>query len=619
MRYRALVGTLRLRTALHVGSGQGDDLTDALCQTTSDGRWVIPGTALAGVLRSAAVRLAPRIASEHGQATVCRGLAGTAPTPAEAALPCRCLVCSLFGYRYLGTGETEENRPRGSRLVISDAVAQPSPGHARIRDGVGIGRAHAAAARNAAAKFDVEVVPAGTCFSFRIEFPLHEDGGPLQEEQDRLLAAALAEWQAGRETLGGRSGRGLGAFELECLQSADRDLDTHDGLLDYLQADEPWHEPGKPLGGGACGTRWLDAHLQAARSKRHTPAEPVAGAARRFLVVTADLTAAGSLVVNDPAAAGVSGFEFAPLLEQLQAGAKPVLPGSSLRGGLRSQAERIARTVASQCVQDARPDDSPAAEFGRRCPACDPLQGDPAKPLASCESLLRKKRQKNAVFDETRIDGTAHFCLACRLFGSVWRGSRLRVEDAPWSGGEFEVKAQDFLAIDRFTGGGRDGAKFDALSAWKPRFRLRLQLDNPDPWELGWLALVLRDVRDGLVPVGFGSSKGFGRVTLKKFSAELGTVTDEDFPPAGDPSAGNDRLRSLPQTDSGLYRITSLDEAAWLDVAEPWVAAFHEQIEEFQRGDPALRAATDSYFSDRGGTSLSLPLLYPLNPMGIKS
>jgi hypothetical protein len=33
-------------------------------------------------------------------------------------------------------------------------------------------------------------------------------------------------------------------------------------------------------------------------------------------------------------------------------------------------------------------------------------------------------------------------------------------------------KVLDFLAIDRFTGGGRDGAKFDAFASWNPSFTI---------------------------------------------------------------------------------------------------------------------------------------------------
>jgi len=95
------------------------------------------------------------------------------------------------------------------------------------------------------------------------------------------------------------------------------------------------------------------------------------------------------------------------------------------------------------------------------------------------------------------------------------------LKNAPFVGEKVELKALDFLAIDRFTGGGRDTAKFDAVVLWKPKFRVRLFLENPEPWELGWLALVLRDLHDGLTTVGFGAAKRFRAVCYRESQINL--------------------------------------------------------------------------------------------------
>ena len=64
----------------------------------------------------------------------------------------------------------------------------------------------------------------------------------------RLLAATLAEWQAGRGAVGGRVARGLGAFDLTDVQFIERDLDKPDALMALLR-DGPtmgrqrWQEP----------------------------------------------------------------------------------------------------------------------------------------------------------------------------------------------------------------------------------------------------------------------------------------------------------------------------------------------------------------------------------------
>ena len=101
-------------------------------------------------------------------------------------------------------------------------------------------------------------------------------------------------------------------------------------------------------------------------------------------------------------------------------------------------------------------------------------------PLESCDSLLNKSDEET---DENIKDS---LCLACRLFGVVRLGSRLIIEDAHLNSDTKEnpYKMLDFIAIDRFTGGGIVGAKFDALALWKPDFifKLFLEIRNHGNW-----------------------------------------------------------------------------------------------------------------------------------------
>src|SRR5437867_10391536 len=91
--YRAITGTLIARTSVHTGSGEGADLTDALCRRDAAGHFTIPGTALGGALRTLTTRLAPRL-KLGGGAKVCKALNETSPNDEET---CGCPVCHLFG------------------------------------------------------------------------------------------------------------------------------------------------------------------------------------------------------------------------------------------------------------------------------------------------------------------------------------------------------------------------------------------------------------------------------------------------------------------------------------------------------------------------------------------
>ena len=76
------------------------------------------------------------------------------------------------------------------------------------------------------------------------------------------------------------------------------------------------------------------------------------------------------------------------------------------------------------------------------------------------------------------------------------------------------TRRQDFVAIDRFTGGAADGAKFDATYADRPTLKTRLVLDldglELERQDVALLALSLRDVCQGRVSFGFGAGKGYG-------------------------------------------------------------------------------------------------------------
>ncbi len=561
MTYKVITATLTARTAVHIGSGEGNDLTDALVRRGADGQPFIPGTAIAGVLRALLTRLAPRLGEN-----CCVVLAETS---AERNKSCSCAVCRLFGD--VNPTDEEGSTSSASRLLVFNARPSGTLPCLLIRDGVGIDRVTGAAARAGAVKFDLEVLPAGATFELRMEL---RDSGL---EDERLLAAGLAEWKAGRLWLGGRVARGLGAFDLHNLQFKTLSLDTPAQILAFLKDDKPWQQA-QPVDG------WLRERLN---SISFAPADGKPEAvARGWLSLAGTLQAEGALLTNDTLAAGASGFDHAPLLVRWGEWKSPVLTGAGLRGVLRSHAERLARTLVT--LQATGKED-----FLRCCPACDPNVRDNDKerkqPLESCDSLLKKA---NIPGNDEDIAGS--LCLACRLFGSPRLGSRLIVEDAPYQPTEKQsrpvLKILDFLAIDRFTGGGVEGAKFDALALWRPAFVLRLHLENPEPWELGWLWLVLRDLSEGWLTVGFGGAKGFGRVKLTDWTVTFGHLLPEDAPP------GLTQL-GLATKESGVYTTVTVTSATggWSSLVQKWVNAFHETVKQFQRPEQ-IELTEDSYF-----------------------
>jgi CRISPR/Cas system CSM-associated protein Csm3 (group 7 of RAMP superfamily) len=516
---------------------------------------------------------------------------------------------------------------------VADAFMATPDVETQIRDCVGIDRQARVAARRGNVKFDQEVLLPGAVFSLHLEWFLATEPTTHPELQqahlmaEHLLAVVLAEWEQERGGIGGRTSRGLGAFRLEDLQRVRCDLHNKAALLTFLKDDTPWQH-GQPVNG------WLLQHLDEARKalqplatvlrlhmahvNQHLKESSKAlqslpddhqlfGIAQRWLEVRCTFEADGPFLVNDPVAQAQSGFDHAPLglgfvKPDQSAPPIPVLPGASLRGALRSQAERVVRTLATWNARK-QTKEPPQDHFFARCPACDPntrRQRDPNSPpvdLESCDSLLRVA----GVESDAEVK-EADLCLACWLFGSARRGSRLVVEDACYMGQKPTYKPRDFLAIDRFTGGGAEHLKFDAIEIWKPRFETRLRLENPEEWELGWLLLTLRDVQDGLVPFGFGAAKGMGRMRVVQWTARLGFLLPNDIP-GGLPTG-------ITTTDSGLYRVAETTwtpqtpPAAWQSQAESWVQAFTNKVNGFERHGRLRALEKDTYFDSDQMTRL---------------
>jgi CRISPR/Cas system CSM-associated protein Csm3 (group 7 of RAMP superfamily) len=147
------------------------------------------------------------------------------------------------------------------------------------------------------------------------------------------------------------------------------------------------------------------------------------------------------------------------------------LPAASFRGALRAQAEKIIRTVGGHACTTRKP----------------------------CKAITNTKDVKN-------------LCLACRLFGASGWKTAIAIPQFELESCKNKEFRQDFLAIDRFTGGGKDGAKFDALSVLDPIFSgvIRIDMEKSGQWGLGLLALTLRDLKEGDITFGFGAAKGYG-------------------------------------------------------------------------------------------------------------
>ena len=132
MKYQVITATLTARTAIHIGSGESSDLTDALVRRDAYKQPFIPGTAIAGALRSLLTRLAPRL-----NAIPCKVLDEEERLRAKS---CNCEVCHLFGD--VNPSDEDGAVSEASKLLVFNARPSKKLPLPMIRDGVGIERGH---------------------------------------------------------------------------------------------------------------------------------------------------------------------------------------------------------------------------------------------------------------------------------------------------------------------------------------------------------------------------------------------------------------------------------------------------------------------------------------------
>jgi CRISPR-associated RAMP protein (TIGR02581 family) len=185
------------------------------------------------------------------------------------------------------------------------------------------------------------------------------------------------------------------------------------------------------------------------------------------------------------------------------------LPGSSLKGVVRSYCEKIGRTVGLD--------------------VCDPLTDESCGRRLGTDSRLRKASGAE-IYQE--------LCPICRLFGHTVMASHVWFADAYPTPGTIEAvndtEERDGVAIDRISGAVAVGP-FQLEVVTRGVFQAQLTVRNFQLWQVGLLAVALRDMADGRVPIGFAKSRGLGQVALTyrtlqiSYPGQFGETIELDF------------------------------------------------------------------------------------------
>jgi len=227
------------------------------------------------------------------------------------------------------------------------------------------------------------------------------------------------------------------------------------------------------------------------------------------------------------------------------------IPGSSLKGVMRSHLEKVIRTLRQE-VAPAAAVESPPEQPGQDSPpplpanrrpqgiVCDPFVVAPDGVSTFADVGCGHKfvaRYKAATGDLLREEepfiapavAYADSCPMCRLFGSTSCAGRVNFDDAysAVAKSAIEPEVRDGVGIDRLTGGPSPGAKFKfKVVPAGTTFTTHVLVRNFECWQLGALLLALDDLTEGFVRIGSGRSRGLGAVTggLSPASLEIHTI-----------------------------------------------------------------------------------------------
>jgi CRISPR-associated RAMP protein (TIGR02581 family) len=223
---------------------------------------------------------------------------------------------------------------------------------------------------------------------------------------------------------------------------------------------------------------------------------------------------------------------------------QPLIPGSSLKGVLRSHLEAVARGM------------TPHASDWRQI-ACDPTTED-----AVCLDVTQIRTLKEQYHGDDAGLAAAiqrELCLLCQTFGAPWRASPIRVRDLPvvdeeWFG-QFDVR--DGVAIDRDKGTVAIGPYDYEVVPAGTRFQLQIEAENLAPWQRGLLWLGIRALERGEIAVGGFVSRGLGWVRLEDVEANFA-------------ASKQDLLNVMTGTGRG--------ESPSAEEIKSWVVAFREKL-----------------------------------------
>jgi CRISPR/Cas system CSM-associated protein Csm3 (group 7 of RAMP superfamily) len=411
-------GTLTLQSPLLIGAGkmadQGHDVDTYVLRGQGD-KPLIPGTSLAGVLRSYVMGINPSVGK------------------------------NLFGY-IEDKHEGEKQAECQSAIVIDDILLEDAA--IVHRDGVGIDSYTHTAIKGK--KYDYEAVERGAHGQFEAVITLR---GVHQEQMDEIqkqIKNLVVHLQKGF-MVGALTTKGFGHVQVTDATAEFYDFTNKEDV-------EAW------LKNTVASTIWQG---EEGVHELHN--------AQTFYV-DADFALRSSLIIRDYDTDEAIGENKISAVQKMS-NDEYVIPGTSLKGVLRHQAERIFQLTGKSEVNQ-----------------------------------MKLKELMGYADDKKDEEGKQHK-----------QKSNFYVDEVYMKKGIIE-KEQSRNRIDRFTGGTIESALFTTKPIWQeernePTVHIHYEIHKCEDWQAGLALFLLRDLWKGDVAVG--GEKAIGRGTLQGIAANI--------------------------------------------------------------------------------------------------
>lgn len=365
---------------------------------------------------------------------------------------------------------------RASRIEFADLILES--GGWETRDGVAIDRHHGTAADRY--KFDRTLVAPGARFTFSLT--CLETGG--DDASWSMVRRLVDELIAGRIRVGSGTTRGAGSVRLVNCETRTSRLDARSdvlGILDGSLAWSPWTRS---------GTNTSYDSTRASATVRFTI---------NWRALTPVLSADHVLE---------SAVDIVPLLREREDGLCLLLPGTSLKGALRSAIERAARSwievEAPETFTEQLVNGYGEWLFGSTSRRSAVAIDDVYSKAVSNNSVSAERFENDLRAQTERGDN--------RLSGLRKRLEKLGIHD---------LIPTAHVAIDRWTGGASEHRLYAVLEphgvAWDP-IEIELDIARLDRRQqhaaVGLILLAIDSLQRTRGPLGFGGNQGLGSIEI---------------------------------------------------------------------------------------------------------